>query len=308
MSETSPADSPTEPTPPETSRPETESNKAARKRRRREPPPDPKPLPGLVDAHTHLAACGGRDPESVAAILDHAERVGVEQVVTVADDMVDARWALDAARWDRRAFAAVALHPTHAGELDDAAKAELESMVADPRVVAVGETGLDYYWPGKSESCASPEIQAEAFRWHIDLARRVGKPLMIHNREADRDLLDILADETAPETVIMHCFSGDRNVARECVERGYILSFAGTVSFANADELRAAAELVPDEQILVETDAPFLTAHPYRGQPNQSYCLPYTARALAEVRGIDDLTMSRLLGDNARRVYRLPLQ
>lgn len=308
MSETSPGDSPTEPIPPEASRPETESNKAARKRRRREPPPDPKPLPGLVDAHTHLAACGGRDPESVAAILDHAERVGVEQVVTVADDMVDARWALDAARWDRRAFAAVALHPTHAGELDDAAKAELESMVADPRVVAVGETGLDYYWPGKSESCASPEIQAEAFRWHIDLARRIGKPLMIHNREADRDLLDILADETAPETVIMHCFSGDRNVARECVERGYILSFAGTVSFANADELRAAAELVPDEQVLVETDAPFLTAHPYRGQPNQSYCLPYTARALAEVRGIDDLTMSRLLGDNARRVYRLPLQ
>lgn len=313
MSETSPADSPAEPTPPgtsppETSPPETESNKAARKRRRREPPPDPAPLPGLVDAHTHLAACGGRDPESVAAILDHAERVGVAQVVTVADDMVDARWALDAAHWDRRAFAAVALHPTHAGDLDDAAKAELESMVADPRVVAVGETGLDHYWPGKSESCASPEVQAEAFRWHIDLARRVGKPLMIHNREADRDLLDILADETAPKTVIMHCFSGDRNVARECVERGYILSFAGTVSFANADELRAAAELVPDEQVLVETDAPFLTPHPYRGQPNQSYCLPYTARALAEVRGLDDLAMARLLGDNARRVYRLPLQ
>ncbi|MDL9945760.1 TatD family hydrolase [Gordonia sp. ABSL11-1] len=294
--------------PPATSAPETESNKAARKRRRREPPPDPAPLPGLVDAHTHLAACGGRDPESVAAILDHAERVGVAQVVTVADDMVDARWALDAAHWDRRAFAAVALHPTHAGDLDDAAKAELESMVADPRVVAVGETGLDHYWPGKSESCASPEVQAEAFRWHIDLARRVGKPLMIHNREADRDLLDILADETAPETVIMHCFSGDRNVARECVERGYVLSFAGTVSFANADELRAAAELVPDEQVLVETDAPFLTPHPYRGQPNQSYCLPYTARALADVRGLDDLAMARLLGDNARRVYRLPLQ
>ena len=286
----------------------TESNKAARKRRRREPPPDPVPLPGLVDAHTHLAACGGRDPESVRAILDHAEQVGVGQVITVADDMIDARWAVEAAAWDHRAFAAVALHPTHAGELDDDAKAELERMLADPRVVAVGETGLDHYWPSRSDDCAAPDVQAEAFRWHIDLAKRIGKPLMIHNREADADLLDILAAEGAPETVIMHCFSGDRNVAQECVDRGYVLSFAGTVSFANAAELRVAAEIVPDEQVLVETDAPFLTPHPYRGQPNQSYCLPYTARALAEVRGVDDAAMARILGANARRVYRLPLQ
>lgn len=287
---------------------ESLSNKAARKRRRKEPPPDPQPLPGLVDAHTHLAACGGRDPESVRAILDHAERVGVSQVVTVADDMRDARWAMDAAAWDDRAFAAVALHPTHAAELDDEAKSELEQMVADDRVVAVGETGLDYYWPGKSESCADPATQADAFAWHIDLAKRVGKPLMIHNREADRALLDILAAESAPESVIMHCFSGDRNVARECLDRGYMLSFAGTVTFANADELRVAARMVPDDQILVETDAPFLTPHPYRGQPNQSYCIPYTARALAEIRGTDEESMARTLGDNARRVYRMPLR
>ncbi|OZC29331.1 DNAase [Gordonia polyisoprenivorans] len=285
-----------------------ESAKAAKKRRRREPPPDPEPLPGLVDAHTHLAACGGRDADSVRAILDHAERVGVGQVVTVADDMIDARWALDAAHWDDRAFAAVALHPTHAGELDDAARAELEQMAADPRVVAIGETGLDYYWPGKSESAASPEVQKEAFAWHIDLAKRIGKPLMIHNREADHDLLDILAAEGCPDSVIMHCFSGDRNVARECIDRGYFLSFAGTVTFANAAELREAAHLVPDGQILVETDAPFLTPHPYRGQPNQSYCLPYSARLLAGVRRTDEHTMARTLGDNARRVYRLSLQ
>ncbi|GAA11709.1 TatD family hydrolase [Gordonia alkanivorans] len=286
---------------------ETLSNKAAKKRRRREPPPDPTPLPGLVDAHTHLAACGGRDAESVRAILGHAQAVGVDQVVTVADDMVDARWAVAAAEWDHRVYAAVALHPMHAGDLDDETAAELEQMVRHPRVVAVGETGLDYYWPGKSDDCASPEVQHETFRWHIDLAKRVGKPLMIHNREADRDLLDILAAEGAPETVIMHCFSGDRNVARECVDRGYILSFAGTVSFANADELRVAAELVPDEQILVETDAPFLTPHPYRGQPNQSYCLPYTARAIAEVRGVSEEEIARLSGANARRAYNIPL-
>ncbi|TSD97054.1 YchF/TatD family DNA exonuclease [Gordonia rubripertincta] len=286
---------------------ETLSNKAAKKRRRREPPPDPTPLPGLVDAHTHLAACGGRDAESVRDILDHAQAVGVDQVVTVADDMVDARWAVAAAEWDDRVYAAVALHPMHAGDLNDETAAELEQMVRHPRVVAVGETGLDYYWPGKSDDCASPEVQHETFRWHIDLAKRVGKPLMIHNREADRDLLDILAAEGAPATVIMHCFSGDRNVARECVDRGYILSFAGTVSFANAEELRVAAEFVPDEQILVETDAPFLTPHPYRGQPNQSYCLPYTARAIAEVRGVSDKEMARLLGINARRAYNIPL-
>lgn len=288
--------------------PATESAKAAKKRRRREPPPDPAALPGLVDAHTHLAACGGRDADSVRAILDRAAAVGVEQVVTVADDMIDARWAVRAAHWDERAFAAVALHPTHADELDDAAKAELTEMVTDPRVVAVGETGLDYYWPGKSESAADPQVQREAFAWHIELAKRVGKPLMIHNREADRDVLDVLAAEGAPEVVILHCFSGDRDVAAECVERGYHLSFAGTVSFANAEELRAAALLVPDELLLVETDAPFLTPHPYRGQPNQSYCLPYTARALAAVRGADEEELAATLGDNARRVYQLPLR
>ncbi|WP_279102143.1 TatD family hydrolase [Gordonia bronchialis] len=287
---------------------ETLSNKAAKKRRRREPPPDPQPLPGLVDAHTHLAACGGRDAESVRAILDHAEAVGVGQVVTVADDMVDARWAVAAAEWDSRAYAAVALHPMHASDLTDETATELEEMARHPRVVAVGETGLDYYWTTRSDDCAPPDVQAAAFRWHIDLAKRVGKPLMIHNREADRDLLDILAAEGAPESVIMHCFSGDRNVAQECVDAGYTLSFAGTVSFANAAELRVAAEMVPDEQILVETDAPFLTPDPYRGQPNQSYCLPYTARVLAEVRGVDALAMARVLGDNARRIYRLPLQ
>ena len=292
---------------PETSGGETLSNKAAKKRRRREPPPDPAPLPGLVDAHTHLAACGGRDAETVRAICDHALGVGVGHVVTVADDMVDARWAVAAAEWDVRVYAAVALHPMHAGDLNDETAAELERMVRHPRVVAVGETGLDYYWPGRSDDCASPEVQHETFRWHIDLAKRVGKPLMIHNREADRDLLDVLAAEGAPESVIMHCFSGDRNVARECVERGFMLSFAGTVSFANADELRVAAELVPDDQILVETDAPFLTPHPYRGQPNQSYCLPYTARALATVRGVADEDMARILGANARRVYGIPL-
>lgn len=281
---------------------------ASARRRRREPPPDPAPLAGLVDAHTHLAACGGRTAEDVAAIVDHAERVGVQQVVTVADDMVDARWAVAAAHWDDRVFAAVGLHPTHADDLDEAARTELEQMAADERVVAIGETGLDYYWTVHREDCADPATQKDVFAWHIELAKRAGKPLMIHNRDADRDLLDVLAAEGDPETVIMHCFSSDTAIARECVDRGYLLSFSGTVTFTSSDELRAAAALTPLEQLLVETDAPFLTPHPYRGQPNQPYCVPYTARVLAEVKGVSAERMAQILGENARRVYRLPLR
>ncbi|WP_307851783.1 TatD family hydrolase [Williamsia sp. CHRR-6] len=273
----------------------------------RVPPPDPEPVGDLIDAHTHLAACGGRDADTVHAILDHAQAVGVRGVVTVADDMVDARWAVAAAEWDPRVWAAVALHPTHAGDLNDDTAAELTAMAQHPRVVAVGETGLDYYWLDRSADCAPKTVQHEAFRWHIDLAKRVGKPLMIHNRDADRDLLDVLADAGAPETVIMHCFSGDEAIARECVERGYLLSFSGTVSFANAAPLQAAARVVPDELLLVETDAPFLTPHPYRGAPNQSYCLPYTVRALADVRGTDPRDLASTIVKNAQTIYRIAL-
>ncbi|WP_067698031.1 TatD family hydrolase [Nocardia jejuensis] len=272
-------------------------------RNTRPAPEPPAPLFPLIDAHTHLDACGATDAESVAALLDRAEAVGVREVVTVADDLDAARFAVRAAHWDRRVFAAVALHPTRANALDDAAKRELEKLAADPRVVAVGETGLDYYWPGKLDGCAGVEEQIEGFRWHIELAKQLRKPLMIHNREADHDLLAVLLDEGAPETVIFHCFSSDANMADACVEQGYVLSFSGTVSFKNAHELREAAKLVPDEQILVETDAPFLTPHPFRGAPNESYMLPYTLRSLAEVREQDPLELAKITTANARRVY-----
>jgi Tat protein secretion system quality control protein TatD with DNase activity len=160
-------------------------------------------------------------------------------------------------------------------------------------------------WPGKLDGCADIETQIDGFRWHIDLAKRVRKPLMIHNREADHDLLTVLLDEGPPDRVIFHCFSSDTNMALSCVAEGYILSFSGTVSFKNAHELREAAKVVPDDQILVETDAPYLTPHPFRGAPNEPYCLPYTVRALAEVRGQDPLELAKITTDNARRVYRL---
>ncbi|MFE3223492.1 TatD family hydrolase [Nocardia sp. NPDC059228] len=270
---------------------------------RRPAPEPPEPLSPLIDAHTHIDACGATDPEAVAALVERARAVGVRELVTVADDLEAARFAVRAAHWDDRVHAAVALHPTRANHLDEAAKAELEQLAADPRVVAVGETGLDYYWPGKLDGCAEIEDQVEGFRWHIDLAKRLGKPLMIHNREADHDLLAVLLDEGAPETVIFHCFSSDANMAMACVEEGYVLSFSGTVSFKNAHELREAAKLVPDELILVETDAPFLTPHPFRGAQNESYMLPYTLRALAELREQDPVQLAKITTANARRVY-----
>ena len=266
-------------------------------------PPPPEPLAPLVDAHTHLDACGATDADSVRAIVDRADAVGVKAVVTIADDLASARWVVDAAGFDPRVYAAVALHPTRADALTDSARAELESLVGDPRVVAVGETGLDLYWPGRLEGCADPAVQRAAFAWHIDLAKRTGKPLMIHNRDADREVLDVLHAEGAPETVIFHCFSSGEEMARTCVDAGWLLSLSGTVSFRNAAALHEAARLIPPEQLLVETDAPFLTPHPYRGAPNEPYCLPYTVRALADLTGraAEDLAIAATA--NADRVY-----
>ncbi|MEN0140583.1 MAG: TatD family hydrolase [Rhodococcus sp. (in: high G+C Gram-positive bacteria)] len=268
-------------------------------------PEAPEPLFPLVDSHTHLDACGATDAASVTAIVDRAAAVGVERVVTVADDLAAAQFAVDAAHWDSRVYAAVAIHPTRANVLDDATKAEIERLAGDPRVVAVGETGLDFYWPGKLDGCATVPEQTEGFRWHIDLAKRLGKTLMIHNREADRALLQVLREEGAPETVIFHCFSSDAEMARACIDAGYVLSFSGTVSFKNAKALREAAPLVPSDQLIVETDAPFLTPHPFRGAPNEPYCLPYTVRALAEIRGEAPDDLAKASTATAERVYGL---
>ncbi|MFN8044147.1 MAG: TatD family hydrolase [Mycobacterium sp.] len=268
-------------------------------------PPPPEPLTPLIDAHTHLDACGARDAGDVRAMLDRAEAVGVLAAVTIADDLDAARWAVQAADWDPRVYAAVALHPTRAHALTDAARAEIEALAAHPRVVAIGETGMDLYWPGRLDGCARPAQQRESFAWHIELAKRTGKPLMIHNRDADAEVLDVLAAEGAPETVIFHCFSSGPEMARTCVDAGWVLSLSGTVSFRNAHDLRAAAALVPPDQLLVETDAPFLTPHPYRGAPNEPYCLPYTVRALAEVVDRPADLVAAQSAATARRVYGL---
>lgn len=268
-------------------------------------PPAPKPLTPLVDAHTHLDACGADDADGVRAIVDRAAAVGVTAVVTIADDLASAEWVTRAADWDPRVYAAVALHPTRANALTDDAKAQIKRLVEHPRVVAVGETGLDNYWPGKLDGCADLATQKDAFAWHIDLAKRTGKPLMIHNRDADADVLDVLNAEGAPDAVIFHCFSSDAQMARTCIDAGWLLSLSGTVSFRNATALRKAAPLIPPGQLLVETDAPYLTPHPYRGAPNEPYCLPYTVRALADVvdRAAEELAVETTAA--ATRVYKI---
>jgi len=272
---------------------------------RREAPPPPEPLSPLIDAHTHLDACGVSDAPGVRALLDRAAAVGVAAVVTIADDLESARWVTRAVEWDPRAYGAVALHPTRTGALTPDARAEIERLANHPRVVAVGETGMDLYWPGRLDGCAPPDVQREAFAWHIDLAKRTGKPLMIHNRDADREVLDVLRAEGAPETVIFHCFSSGSEMARTCSAAGWLLSLSGTISFRNARDLREAVPLIPVDQILVETDAPFLTPHPYRGAANESYCLPYTVRALAELVNRPPEELAEITTSNARRAYRL---
>jgi TatD DNase family protein len=215
--------------------------------------------------------------------------------VQIGCDVDGARWAVDAANTHDAVVAGVSLHPNEAprlvegggGPALDDALAEIDRLAGDPRVRAVGETGLDYFRTGE----AGREVQHQSFRAHIEMAKRHGKALVIHDRDAHDDVLSVLADAGSPERVVLHCFSGDVEMARECVRRGYWLSFAGTVTFKNAAVLRNALAITPPERLLVETDAPFLTPTPHRGRPNASYLIPLTLRAMAKVKGIpvDDL-------------------
>lgn len=270
------------------------------------PVPEPAPfLPGLIDAHTHLASCGARTEEEVRTIVDRAVEAGVDRICTVGDGLEEAELALAAAQLNERVYAACAIHPTRALELDDAAKARLTEMAADPRCVAIGETGLDTYWIGKSDTCAPLEVQEEALRWHIDLAVSTGKALMIHNREADADLMRVLADAPQPVETILHCFSSPLAVAKQALERGYVLSFAGNVTFKRNEELREAARIVPKGQFLIETDAPYMTAEPYRGTRNEPAFVGHAAYCLAEVRGEDPKELVESLNATFDRVYGL---
>lgn len=259
----------------------------------------PERLPARVaDAHTHLDACGCQTPADVQAAMARAHAVGVTKVVTVADDLTSARWAAEASTWHPDLYAAVALHPTRADQLDDSARSLLEELAGHSKVVAIGETGLDHYW-----DAAPHAVQAEAFAWHIDLAKRSGKALMIHDRDAHDAVFEVLDAEGAPDRVIFHCFSGDAAMASKCADQGFVMSFAGPVTFRNSVDLQAAARLAPADLILVETDAPFLTPHPYRGKRNEPFALPYTVRALAELREVDVVELCEQVNRTTEAMY-----
>ncbi|WP_395659819.1 TatD family hydrolase [Nocardioides sp.] len=251
-------------------------------------PPAPEPLPHpVVDNHCHLdveRAEGGSLP--VEEAVARAAAVGVTRIVQIGCDLPGARWAVDAALRYDGVVAGVALHPNEAPRLADldAAMAEIESLAgAHDRVRAVGETGLDHFRTGPEGRA----VQVESFRRHIDLAKRLDRTLVIHDRDAHDEVLAVIDEEGAPERWVMHCFSGDAGFARRCLDRGAHLSFAGTVTFKNAQPLRDALALTPRDRVLVETDAPYLTPMPHRGRTNASYLVPLTVRAMAQVRGED---------------------
>ena len=274
------------------------------KKKPRPTPAPAEPITGLVDAHTHLASCGARTKEEIDAVVGRAVAAGVERICTVGDGLEEAKRALEAAHLNDRVFAACAIHPTRAHELDSDARAELTRMAADARCVAVGETGIDTYWLAHDADATAPiEVQEEAFRWHIDLAVESGKALMIHNREGDAEVMRILDDAPRPKHVILHCFSSPLDVAREAIERGYVLSFAGNVTFKRNEELRAAAALAPVGQLLIETDAPFMTPEPFRGGKNEPALIGHTAKVVAEARGMDVADVAREVAETFSRVY-----
>jgi len=286
---------------------------SSRANRRGEPPPSPEPLPSpAVDSHTHLdivlgerpAGDGEGDlptPEQVDAEIAAAVAVGIPRLVQVGVDVASSRWSADLAARHPNVLAAVAVHPNEAGagRADDDALAEIDGLAALPRVRAIGETGLDRFRTGPDGWAA----QEESFRAHIRIAKDRGIALVIHDRDAHEEILGVLEDEGAPEHTVFHCFSGDAGFATACVERGYVLSFAGTLTFGNAGYLREAAALTPVDQLLVETDAPFLTPMPHRGRPNASRLVPHTVRALAEVTGVGLDQLCTALTRNAERVF-----
>jgi TatD DNase family protein len=286
----------------------------ARANRRGDLPPSPDPLPSpALDSHTHLDIVVGERPAhgagdegwpdeaAVDAEIDAAAAVGIPRLVQVGVDVPSSRWSAALARRHPSVLAAVAIHPNEAGDgaASDDALAEIDRLAAEPRVRAVGETGLDRFRTGEDGWAA----QEAAFRAHIRIAKEHGLALVIHDRDSHDEVLRVLEDEGAPEHTVLHCFSGDAAFARACVERGYVLSFAGTLTFGNAGYLREAAALAPVDQLLVETDAPFLTPAPLRGRPNAPRLVPHTVRALAEVTGVELPALCAALTATAERVF-----
>jgi TatD DNase family protein len=275
-------------------------------------PPAPEPLAApVIDSHTHLDLhdryLHGETRPDADALLALAASVGVTRVVQIGCDAQYARDSVEMARTRPSVIVGISVHPNDAARIHeqggdealDAALAEIEALAGDVVVRAIGETGLDYFRTGEDLR----PVQQRAFRWHIELAKQRDLSLVIHDRDSHDDVLAILEGQGAPERVVFHCFSGDEAMAAHCAERGWFMSFAGPVTYKANDALRAALAVVPDELLLVETDAPYLTPVPQRGKPNASYLMPHTVRFLAAERGLDEAAMCRLLAGNAERAF-----
>ena len=267
------------------------------------PLPEPLPVP-TVDAHAHIEIVTNDAPDSdaVRKVLDDAKSVNVDRIVQVGYSAEQSQWCVDLANaFPGRVLAAVALHPNEAPIVEDleADWAIIEKLAHEPRVRAIGETGLDYFR-------TPPELQKrqqESFKWHIDLAKRTNKALVIHDRDSHEDVLSVLLEVGAPEKTVFHCFSGDVEMAKTCIDRGYILSFAGTLTFKNAPALRDAVKLVPHDQLLVETDSPFLAPAPHRGALNTPAQIANIVRAMAAERDEDVAELATALSKNAERIF-----
>ena len=271
--------------------------------REQAPLPEALPVP-TVDAHAHIEIVTNEAPDSEAVkkVLDDAKSVNVDRIVQVGYSAEQSQWCVDMANaFPGRVLAAVALHPNEAPVVEDleADWAIIEKLAQEPRVRAIGETGLDYFR-------TPPELrkrQQDSFKWHIDLAKRTNKALVIHDRDSHEDVLSVLLEVGAPEKTVFHCFSGDVEMAKTCIERGYILSFAGTMTFKNAPALREAVKLVPHDQLLVETDSPFLAPMPHRGALNTPAQIANIVRAMAAERNEDVAELATALSDNAERIF-----
>ena len=272
-------------------------------------PPLPEPLPfPVADSHCHLDIGYNDQWLDVEEALELASEAGSDRIVQVGVDVESSRWSAECATKHPQILAAVALHPNEAPRIHaehganalEEALAVIDELAAQERVRAIGETGLDFFRTTGDEEL---RVQEYSFRRHIQIAQKYGLPVMVHDRDAHDDVVRVLLDERVETDVIFHCFSGDEGLARIAAEHGWFCSFAGTVTFKNAQNLRAALSLLPQELILVETDAPFLTPMPFRGQPNASYLIPHTMRFMADVRGVSVDSLCRTVSDNSNRVF-----
>jgi TatD DNase family protein len=270
----------------------------------RKPAPLPEPLPvKCADSHAHIEIVTNTEPghPDVKRVIDEAASVGIDRIVQVGYSAEQSKWCVELAELYDSVVAAVALHPNEAPVVSDLATelSIIEELAEHPRVRAIGETGLDFF---RTEP-ALQERQRYSFIKHIEIAKRSQKALVIHDRDAHRAVLDTLSEVGAPNITVFHCFSGDAEMAAECVEKGYVLSFAGTVTFKNAPQLREALRLVPKELLLVETDSPFLAPMPNRGALNTPAQIPNILRFMAEERGDDLIELAEAISSNVDRIF-----